>query len=144
MQVGQYYSHLYYKDKSKGIQDYVDKHWPAEAKKPVLPGQKKPRRLDYGNKVTSMFLKRETKEFQAQLEKDRDEKFSQDMKEYNEKLEGMDKSPQTAEDYHMSLANSAAFLQPLADLAAKRFGAAVSILMVLPIGTNDGKVEMRR
>lgn len=43
-----------------------------------------------------------------------------------------------------SLANSAAFLQPLADLAAKRFGAAVSILMVLPIGTNDGKVEMRR
>lgn len=43
-----------------------------------------------------------------------------------------------------ALANAAGFLQPLADLAAKRFGAAVSILMAVPIGTNKGKIELRR
>lgn len=46
--------------------------------------------------------------------------------------------------FDSALAQSAAFLQPLADLAAKHFGAAVSILMVTPIGIANGNIEMRR
>lgn len=43
-----------------------------------------------------------------------------------------------------ALANAGAFLQPLADIAAQKFGAAVSILLALPIGSKGGKVELRR
>lgn len=43
-----------------------------------------------------------------------------------------------------TLGNAAGFLQPFADLMAKKFGAAVSILMVCPIGTNNGNIELRR
>jgi hypothetical protein len=43
-----------------------------------------------------------------------------------------------------ALNNAGTFLQPFADLMAKKFGAAVSILMVCPIGSNNGEIELRR
>lgn len=48
-------------------------------------------------------------------------------------------------DIHTSaLANAGDFLQPFADIIAKKFGAAVSILMVCPIGSKNGEIELRR
>lgn len=162
-QLIQYYSQKYYHDKAKGIKDFVDRHWPTEQNQPVPHGAKKMRRLDYGNKITAEYFERETAEFKQLLTYERDEAFSKAMKEHQEKIEDMGKSPETADSYHRcvihnsgsaeqgliarsdrSLANAATFLQPVADFAAKRFGAAISILMVLPIGVNDGTVEMRR
>jgi hypothetical protein len=35
-------------------------------------------------------------------------------------------------------------MQPFADVMAKKFGAAVSVLMVLPIGEKNGEIELRR
>ncbi|KAF7974574.1 hypothetical protein HWV62_11948 [Athelia sp. TMB] len=142
MQLIQYYSHKYYHDPRKGIKAFVDRTWQAEEKKPVPPGTKKMRQLDYGNKITAEYFARETEEFKRQLKKERDAVLERKMKEYNEKLASIDKVPETVEGYHESLANSVAFLQPVADLAARRFGAAVSILMVLPIGENKGDIEM--
>ena len=43
-----------------------------------------------------------------------------------------------------ALNNAASFMQPFADVMAKKFGAVVSVLMVLPIGEKDGEIELRR
>ncbi|KAF7969250.1 hypothetical protein HWV62_27834 [Athelia sp. TMB] len=142
-QIMQYYSAEYYKDPAKGIKAFVDRTWPAVRANPTPPGKKKLRHLEYANKITAQYYAKETAEFKAQLVLDRDEEFRQAQKEYREKLEALDSEPQTAEEYHTALANSAGFLQPLADLAARRFGAAVSILMVVPIGVNKGNIELR-
>ncbi|KAF7971989.1 hypothetical protein HWV62_19339 [Athelia sp. TMB] len=141
-QLLQFYSHKYYEDPQKGIKAFVHRTWPAEKIKPVPHGTKKMTRLDYGNKITAEYWARETDEFKVYVAKQRDEEYNERLKAYNEELEAIDKVPETPESYHQSLANAAAFLQPVADLAAKRFGAAVSILMVLPIGANNGNIEM--
>ena len=43
-----------------------------------------------------------------------------------------------------ALSNAAGLLQPFADIMANKFGAAVSILMVCPIGSKGGDIELRR
>lgn len=97
-QIMQFYSNEYYE--KKGIKAFVDRNWPAESEKPVPPGAKKMRRLDYSNKITAEYYARETKEFLEQLVIDRDEAFKKAQMEYNTAIEAMDQSPLSAEDYH--------------------------------------------
>lgn len=99
-QLIQYYSGEYYHDPHKGIKAFVNRTWPAEEKKPVPPGTKKMRHLDYRNKITAEYFARETEEFKKQLRKERDTVFDKKMEEYRKKLVNMDKTPDTAEDYH--------------------------------------------
>ncbi|KZP11770.1 hypothetical protein FIBSPDRAFT_962038 [Athelia psychrophila] len=60
---------------------------------------------------------------------------------YEEKMKALDVVPDDAPAFHKALANAAAFMQPLCDLTAKKFGAAVTMLVVLPV--DNGAIEMR-
>lgn len=97
-QIMQFYSQEYYE--KRGIKAFVDLTWPEESKKPLPPGCKKVKRLDYSNRITAEYYARETPEFLEQLVVDRDEALQKAQLEYHVKLEALDQPPETAEDYH--------------------------------------------
>ncbi|KAF7974194.1 hypothetical protein HWV62_13241 [Athelia sp. TMB] len=113
----------------------------AEQERVLAPGEKRLSPLDIINKVAIQYYEKEPKEFKEWLTAEREKAFQEKVRVYKEKMKALDVAPVDAEGYHRALSNAAAFMQPLCDLTAKKFGGAVAMLVVLPVQT--GSVEMR-
>ncbi|KAJ7429401.1 hypothetical protein B0H11DRAFT_1945070 [Mycena galericulata] len=108
----------------------------------LVEGEEKPHKVNVRNGVTKKCWEAETAEFRKMVEDLRD----RENKEAREKWEAEQErevSERTAEDYDQALRNAAVTLQPFADAASKRYGMAVSILLVGPVGAKGGAIEVR-
>ncbi|KAF7433842.1 hypothetical protein PC9H_005808 [Pleurotus ostreatus] len=81
----------------------------------------------------------ETEEFRKNLEKRADAEYAQAMEDYN-KRDALDGSP---EAYARAWEESDNFLPIFVDAIAKKFRMSVSLLLVGPLGSEQGKIGMR-
>lgn len=152
----QYYSKLYY---STRIKVAFDSAWAIEKAKP--DGAGKMSLIAVRNLVTERAWEAEPESFRKWLTEQRDKEHQKNLAAFKQNLEESKRVPDSAESYHAyviyinwfiltylapdsALSNAASLLQPFADTMAKKFGAAVSILMVCPIGGTGGEIELRR
>lgn len=157
MRLTQFYSKRYYDSRVKPV---FEAEWAIACASGETP---KPSRINVLNSVTSRLLENETAGFKDWLTKQRDAEHARELEEHQKVVKEMESAPTTPETYHSyvfinlkpliqeyeltfirTLNGAAAYLQPFADLMAKKFGAVVSILMVCPIGANNGEIELRR
>ncbi|KAF7973149.1 hypothetical protein HWV62_15923 [Athelia sp. TMB] len=136
--MSQFYSRTYLHQRS-GVD--VQKLWVDYQAKPVGPGEKQMKYLDFVNKLAAEWYEKETPQFKEWLKAEREKEHIVNLKEYQDKMKAIDVLPDDAPSYHKALLNAAAFMQPLCDLTAKKFGGAVTMLVVLPVET--GSIEMR-
>ncbi|KAF7967885.1 hypothetical protein HWV62_32828 [Athelia sp. TMB] len=134
----QFYSRTYYPLRCKAAFDVA---WEHEQTRELAPGEKRMKQLDLANKLAIDAYQREPQEFKDWLFKQREKEHENNVKEYEENMKALDVVPEDAPSYHKALANAALFMQPLCDLTAKKFGGAVTMLVVLPV--ENGAIEMR-
>ncbi|KAF7980032.1 hypothetical protein HWV62_40160 [Athelia sp. TMB] len=113
----------------------------AELDRVLNPGEQRLQPLDVVNKVAKQYWEKEPEEFKKWVEGEREKEHAENVRKYEEKMKALDVIPQAPEDYQRALSNAAAFMQPLCDLTAKKFGGAVTMLVVLPV--ENGEIEMR-
>ena len=157
MRITQFYSKHYYSTRVKPAFDIA---WANERKKPASDQET---HIAIRNRLTECAWRAESALFKESVTIQRDEAHKKLVEEFEKKESENKKFPDSAEGYHASVnyksdhvlvadefdANSAlngaaALLQPFADLMSKKFGAAVSIMMVCPIGSKNGQIELRR
>ncbi|KAG1903422.1 uncharacterized protein F5891DRAFT_977985 [Suillus fuscotomentosus] len=85
----------------------------------------------------------ESQNFRDEVETKMKEEHRIALEAYESGVQVMSAVTPTAQDYHNNISQAAAFLQPLADAIQKQFGMATSILMVGPIPSLKGRIEMR-
>ncbi|KAF8238248.1 hypothetical protein L208DRAFT_1375273 [Tricholoma matsutake] len=83
--------------------------------------------------------KKEQVEFREELEKETEETYKAEMKAFQN---GMMWAPQTAEEYHQVMEDSASTLIPFVDAISQHLGVYVAVMMVGLL--NDGKVVVQR
>ncbi|KAF7983599.1 hypothetical protein HWV62_20501 [Athelia sp. TMB] len=136
----QYYSKWYF-FQQEHLKSTFDTLWEHERTRVLAPGEKRMKRLDYANKVTEEYYAKESEHFKTWLHGEREKQFQVKLKKYQEKMKALDAVPSDPSSYHKALSNAASFMQPLCDLTAKKFGAAVSMIVVLPV--ENGTIQMR-
>ncbi|KAJ7216209.1 hypothetical protein C8J57DRAFT_1538020 [Mycena rebaudengoi] len=131
------YSGHYYKSHVKNTFD-MEWEWVLEVAEE--DGETPPTQINVRNRVTKECWQAETEEFRAMVVdlKRKEDDAAQDAWEKEQTAE---EEVQSAEDYDTALRHAAVTLQPLADAAAKRYGMAVSILLVGPIGEKGERVH---
>ena len=157
MRITQFYSKRFYTSR---IKPALDAEWAAIS----TSAQDKRNRINVLNSVTTedfgkTCVSRLTSK--AWLEGQRDAEHARELAEHQTVIKELENAPSSPETYPVrtclpcaleACTNSFSepltmrthFFQPFANLMAKKFGAAVSILMVCPNGTNNGEIELRR
>ncbi|KZP02101.1 hypothetical protein FIBSPDRAFT_970462, partial [Athelia psychrophila] len=138
-QLVHFYSKKFFDLKIKHV---VDIQWPVQQQQQLLStSQKKYTKFEFSNKVTEEMWKAEPAEVRELIRLQRNEDTQVRMKEWEDMELAKKKRPDSPESFHTVLSGSAAFLQPLCDLIAEKYGAVASLLLALP--TSSGEIEVR-
>ncbi|KAF7971006.1 hypothetical protein HWV62_22269 [Athelia sp. TMB] len=139
-QILHYYSSAYYPER---IKPTVDAEW-AKLKASAAEGEETIKFVDFQNKVKKRFWANETQAFRDNLVAQMEREHAANVKEFRERMARVTKEqPESAEAYHHRLSTAGATLNNLCYALGKRYGMNVSIFLCGPIGTRNGRIEMR-
>ena len=92
----QYYQKLYY---DTHVKSYVDREWPSVVQRAAIKGSAPPRRVAFQNQECKRFFDMESDAFKAELERQRDDEYADEMASWERSSASAAVAQYTAEDY---------------------------------------------